>query len=351
MTLELLVRHLVGQAAPSETDAVQRWLAASPDNHDTLGALRQVLGTGPKERQASDLDEVWRRIVPGLTASAPIRLVPVGGGRRASAGATARQWPFSHRRRSWLPAAAAAILVAGGAAAWRAAISSQPTPRPPADGPARVVATAAGQRLSFGLADGTLVTLAPASTLRVSPGYGGRDRLVHLEGEAAFTVIHDSSRPFIVRTARAEVHDLGTRFVVRSYPDEATAHVAVAEGRVSVRPGAAAARGDSVLLVPNDVARVAADGRVNRVRGVAIGSFFAWTEGRLVFRDTPLRAAAAQLGRWYDIDVHLTSDSMDLLPLTASFAEQPAAEALRLVAITLDLRLSQAGRAFTLSSR
>jgi ferric-dicitrate binding protein FerR (iron transport regulator) len=125
----------------------------------------------------------------------------------------------------------------------------------------------------------------------------------------------------------------------------------VAEGRVSVRPGAAAARGDSVLLVPNDVARVAADGRVNRVRGVAIGSFFAWTEGRLVFRDTPLRAAAAQLGRWYDIDVHLTSDSMDLLPLTASFAEQPAAEALRLVAITLDLRLSQAGRVFTLSSR
>lgn len=345
--LDLLLRYLAGQAAPGEVEAVQQWLTATPENAETLAALRQALDVGAQEVDPSDAELVWQRLAPRLASSAP----PIALVRPDDAPRPPAVLFFPQRSRSWLPAAAAAaILLAAGMGAWRAMMPSQPAP-PPVAAADRVISTPRGQRLALRLPDGTLVALAPSSTLRFSPAYGDRDRIVRLDGEAAFTVVHDSTRPLIVKTARADAVDLGTRFVVRAYPDEPAAHVAVAEGRVAVRAATTTAGGDSVLLVARDVAQLAADGRMRRVPGVALDRYFAWTEGRLVFRDTPLRQAAAQLGRWYDVEVRLASDSMAELPVTASFAEQPASEALRLVALTLDLRLSQGRNVFTLSPR
>ena len=75
-----------------------------------------------------------------------------------------------------------------------------------------IIATKRGERLSRGLPDGTRLVLAPGSTLRHSSRYGSDERVVSLEGEAAFTVAHDAKRPFTVRTTRGTIRDLGTRF-------------------------------------------------------------------------------------------------------------------------------------------
>jgi transmembrane sensor len=333
--LELLVRYLAGDATPPEVQAVERWLEADSQHAETLSALREVLGAGPQLVPQPDTDAGWRALESRLTLSAPpVTLV--------------REWPLASRGRAWRPAVAAALafVVAGSAGAWWYISSRHKAQTVEASAP--VVSTPRGQRLSLRLSDGTLVTLAPGSTLRLSSTYGAGDRRVRLDGEAAFTVTHDTTRPFVVATAQAEMRDLGTRFVVRAYADERAEHVAVAEGRVAVRAGRA---GEALVLERSDVARVSREGEVKRVPGAVLESYFAWTQGRLVFRDTSLRDAAAQLGRWYDIDIRFGASGLESLPLTASFADQPADEALRLVAAILDLELSQAGRVYTLRPR
>lgn len=331
---DLLVRYLAGDATPREADAVERWLDADPEHADTLAALRQVLGPEPHLVERPDVDAAWGALESRLSPSPPpITIV--------------REWPLAPRSRFRLVAAAAAALLVTGSAAWWIA-ASRATPQPVAEAHGPVVNTPLGQRLSLRLSDGTLVTLAPGTTLRLSPTYGASGRVVQLDGEAAFTVTHDSTRQFVVRTAQAEARDLGTRFVVRAYASEAVAHVAVAEGRVAVRAGRA---GDSLVLDQSDVVRIATDGQLLRLAGASLEPYFGWIDGKLVFRDTPLQDVAAQLARWYDVDIRLASDSIGSLPLTASFTEPRPGEALRLVAAILDLELSHSGRAFTLSPK
>ena len=334
MTADLLVRYLAGDATPREAEAVEHWADADPEHARTLAALRQVLGPEPHLVGQPDVDAAWRALESRLsTSTPPITIV--------------REWPPARRPRFPLAgAAAAALLVAAGGAWWIA--TSRPAPRPVAEAHGPVVTTPRGQRLSLRLSDGTLVTLAPGTTLRLSPRYGARDRVVQLDGEGAFTVTHDSTRPFIVRAAQAETRDLGTRFVVRAYAGEPAAHVAVADGRVAVTAGPGAQR---LVLGRSEVARIAKGGEPERVPGAALEPYFGWVDGRLAFHDAPLEDAAAELARWYDVEVRLGSDSIRTLPLTASFTEARPAEALRLVAAILDLKLSHAGRTFTLSPR
>jgi len=196
------------------------------------------------------------------------------------------------------------------------------------------------------------VALAPASTLRISSAYGVHDRTVELEGQAVFTVTHDSTRPFAVRTAHAVARDLGTRFAVRAYGDDPRTDVVVAEGLVAVaRSGGVQPASGSAVLRRGERARFEPGSGLAISRGVALDDYFAWTEGRLVFQDTPLREAAQQLGRWFAIDVRLGTQAIAARRLTASFRDEPAPEALRVVASVLNLEVSQVGNTYTLRAK
>ena len=240
----------------------------------------------------------------------------------------------------------AAIVVAGAAVAGRLMLRPTTAPAPPPD---RVFTAARAQQIQLRLPDGTLIKLAPASTLRIPADYGVAGRGVTLDGEAAFTVAHDATRPFAVRTARTVTRDLGTRFVVRAYPGDPATDVVVAEGRVAV--GRTAATSDAHILGRGARARVMDDGPVVVTPRVALDPYFAWTEGRLVFYATPLREAAAQLARWYDIDVRLSSDAIGGRTVTASLRDEPAPDVLALIAATLQLELARDGRVYTLSPK
>ncbi|MFZ5623153.1 MAG: FecR family protein, partial [Gemmatimonadota bacterium] len=227
------------------------------------------------------------------------------------------------------------------------------------------VATRRGERLELRLPDGSLVHLAPQSTLRVPVAYGAGERRVSLEGAAVFTVTHDTTRPFAVHTARAVARDVGTRFLVRAYAGDAATDVVVAEGAVAVglparraagdaaRPSARP-RPDAVVVAAGARARVTRQEHVVVTPRVALDEYFAWTDGRLVFRDVPLAEVAAQLSRWYDVDVRLGAESLGRLRLTASATEREAPEdVLRLIAasLDLDLQISHAGQTYTLRAR
>jgi ferric-dicitrate binding protein FerR (iron transport regulator) len=259
------------------------------------------------------------------------------------------------RRWARLGVAAAIFVLLGGLAIWTVLPRfGRSGPQQPVTGTftEREFVTARGQRMAFRLPDGSSVVLGPASRLQILGEYNARDRAVALVGEGAFTVTHDAARPFVVYTPHGVAKDLGTRFVVREYGDDSSTVVVVAEGAVALG-GRTGRPGVPVALRPGQLGRVDADGAVEVRHGVDLDRHFAWTEGRLVFRDTPLRDAAAQLARWYDVEIRLASPVIAGRHLTASAKDEPPGDVLTMIAVSLslDLEVSGAGRVFTLRPR
>src|SRR4029078_4850819 len=88
----------------------------------------------------------------------------------------------------------------------------------------RVATTGVGERLTIRLADSSVVTIGPVSTIRYSADANARS--VALDGIADFNVVHDATRPFRVHAKNAVVTDVGTEFVVRAYAADSGVGVA-----------------------------------------------------------------------------------------------------------------------------
>lgn len=344
----LLERFLAGDCTEEEREQVVRWVDGIPERQALLHAMRAAwtrIGT-PRERY--DAATAWRSFAPNLglpgRATAP---------HRARLRLLRESTPYSGWRFAATIVAAAGLATAG--ISWYA--GRHPSRDPNSVVASREVVTPRGQRATIHLTDGSVVTLAPASRLRESPTFNTNTREVWLEGEAYFEVAHDPTKPFRVHTDRAVAHDLGTKFLVRAYAGSADVRVVVADGLVSLRratdssTGPAAAGPDSVLLRPRELGQLGADGRLTTQSGVALDDYTAWTAGRLVFTDTPLRDAIPRLSRWYDADVRLGDPDLGRETFTATLTHEPVSDVVRLLAATVHARVEQRGDTLVLVRR
>lgn len=162
-------------------------------------------------------------------------------------------------------------------------------------------ATDVGEARVVQLADGSTVRLDTASRVKVR--FTGDRRLVELEGgQALFEVAHDPARPFIVDAGEATVTALGTVFDVRR--DGTSVRVTLVSGVVEVASG----RGQEPVkrLAAGQVARVTTAGTATAPADVAMET--SWTDGRIVFRDTPLAAAVDEVNRYLVDKIELQAD-------------------------------------------
>lgn len=171
-------------------------------------------------------------------------------------------------------------------------------------------ATAIGEQRTILLDDGSKVTINTDSVIRVA--MSARARHIRLErGEAWFEVAHDPARPFSVAADGATITALGTSFSVRR--EGGTQRIILAEGRVAVRSGAAAR-----TLAPRECVEVR-DGRVGPIRSVDIDAETAWRSGRLLFKDTPLGNAIAEVNRYARRPIRLDAPALRAVAVNGSF--------------------------------
>jgi ferric-dicitrate binding protein FerR (iron transport regulator) len=352
----LLLRYLAGECTLAEQSAMQQWLDADPRRREYVASLsRLVAATGDATGQF-DKPAAWRAMEaryglgrndpsaqPAVNRAArapkiPLRVrerVPHGWHPGAASAATRR----------WTAIAASALVALGLAFAARA-LRHGGGSRGVAG---REYATAAGQRLSVTLADGTQLTLAPVSRVRVSVDYGrvGGARDIDLEGEAYFAVTHDATRPFAVRARGVVVRDVGTQFDVRSYAEDAAVRVAVAEGAVAV-----AAVSDRRVrerpLSAGDMA-IVRDTAVAVTHDANIAAVTAWTTGSLVFRDAPVTEVVQAIGRWYDLDIRVSDPTLAARHLTLTLRGESPSQVINGLALLLQARVEQRGQIITLA--
>lgn len=225
----------------------------------------------------------------------------------------------------------------------------------------RTINVSPGERQTIDLADGTSVELNGGSTLTYRHLQWDDQRRVFLVGEAFFDVM-DRDDPFIVETFNARIEVRGTRFNVRSWPDdpEPQTDVALEEGRVAVSALAEAAPAKDpvalsvqqisspVVLTPGEATSVVGDSVAARpARGAPLDHVTAWRAGGLAFVDQPLGSVFNTLKRRFGVDVRTPDPAIRERLLTYLNPDpQSATDVLSDICHTLDLRYRRTANGF-----
>ena len=330
---ERLDRFVRGAGTLSERAELTRWVDDDPKRRALADAMRTVGAMAPGRGPRFDAARALRRLQP-LTSpphrTRKFQLTPLSETRRSR-----------FVRRSMLVAGVVVAIVSGDALSRMAASARSDSESAP-----REIITAAGQRATLDLGDGTRVSLSPETRLRYAADLGraGASRVLWVDGEATFIVQHDTTRSFVVHTPFGSAEDLGTEFVVSTYPEVSGMRLAVREGRVAIRAArdsSAAASGHRpgsdtlAILEPGDVARLSGSGELELVRGQDVDALFAGGRGALVFTSASLRDAIPQLERWYAIRVHVSDRALLTRRFSGTFRAESATEALGIIAVAL----------------
>ncbi len=250
----------------SDRDALDAWLAADPAHRPLLAAYCQF---------SADLEEQLPLLVAtGLTDLPPEKPAPSGAPRPL--------W--------WI----SGLGVAAAAAVAVAFLTARAHPS------AQLIATAAGQRQTITLDDGTRVELNARTSLKIENTAHAR-HVQLAEGEAFFTVAKDKTRPFTVETPAGSVRVTGTVFDVRS---ETTAQldVTVVEGSVQVRPGSTPSEDTPAPYLLTHNQGLEATGTSARLRTLSseeLSDTLAWRDGLVVADQLPIRDAIARFARYH----------------------------------------------------
>lgn len=315
-----LLRFISGESPLAESQAIEEWLAAAPDRAASLYELRAAWSTPDRRDAHFEKAKVWHRIATQT--------------RRPSQRQPWRAVPF-------LAATAAALVLVITLTLDRA---TEPAVQ------YRDVVTPRGQQAVLDLSDGSRVFLAPESRLRIPSNFAAEKRELQLEGRAHFVVTHDSTKPFLVRTATAIAEDLGTAFSVSSYAESPQTEIIVSDGAVALRVPASEKR--LLTLTRGDRATLDSIGIATLTRNVDVDRLLSWTSGILTIDNTPLRDAIADLERWYDVEIQVSGDPTLLdRRLTAQLRSEPPSRAAERLALILDARAELTDRVITLSRR
>jgi transmembrane sensor len=230
--------------APARSAQLEAWLKADARH---LAAYEQA------ERALMLLDEALASPI----AARPARIAP--------------RW-------IWPGAAAAAGLAAAAVLA-----------TPPA-----AIESAPGQTRDVVLADGSHVTLAPASSLRPAWRLARRSYVLQ-RGEAFFAVTHDAPHPFTVAAGKAKVRVLGTRFDVHRSPNDRV-RVEVEQGLVEVSRDLPSGPSATRVAAGQGALADASGVRIAVPTGADVAG--AWRRGRLAYVAAPLEDVVADLNRY-----------------------------------------------------
>ncbi|RIV25397.1 DUF4974 domain-containing protein [Fibrisoma montanum] len=321
---ELLGRIFANEATEEERSAFSEWLKANPESQPLVDKLRQQWqASAPSASSLTTsvaFNQVWSRIEAEDESGAPIRRI-------------------GQRWLGWV--AAASVVLIGVFIGWNLypgqtvspTLVQQTNPK--------------GTRSKIQLADGSTVWLNADSRLDYPKTFTGALREVSLEGEAFFQVAHNPQQPFVVRLKTGSVRVLGTSFNIRAYPGDSTVETAVVTGKVAFIPKQPARKraglptkqtlqpaSDTLFLTPNLKAVQSLTTRQIVTQPTVAANQIAWTESKLVFRNTPLGEVAKTLERWYGTPVALERESLRQCPLTGTFQNQSLKEVMNLIAMT-----------------
>jgi len=238
----LIVNYLTSSATEKDLDLLNNWINASPENRRYFNQIKDTwIRSGRRKiNSLTQAEESWSRLKAKLSNNS----------QRSVSGEIN---PGRIRILKYLKLAASWLLIFGLGSAVTWLISGRSDDKTATSGNGTIeFHTPFGAKGVILMPDSTKIWLNAGTTITYNQDYGRNDRILNLNGEAYFDVKKDSLHSFIVNTQDIAIHALGTRFNVKSYPDEKTISTTLEEGKIDVRFLSIADRKESVLLKPKD---------------------------------------------------------------------------------------------------
>lgn len=323
-----LGRYISGESSPEERQEIETWVKADPVHAELLVELQDIWDTQKDEEW--DVEKAWQDISVNLSNQRETRLRLVDSTEKKIK--TTDYSSTASRNRLWKFGIAASLILIIGVLLTLILSLEQPTPE---DVPVmQELIVERGQRSQFKLSDGTQVWLNSDSRMKVPAQFNGDIRELELRGEAFFDVASNPDKPFVVYAGESVTTVLGTEFNVRAYPEEEE-QVVVKEGRVAF--GSHEAKEAAPELVKNQMGVLSANNQLTINEEVDLDRYIGWTEGRLIFKDTPLHEVAKKLERRYDVDCTIEEPVLKDRTVTATFNEETITEVLKIVALSVGI--------------
>jgi ferric-dicitrate binding protein FerR (iron transport regulator) len=201
---ELISRFLSGEASPEEAMLLEDWKLEAPENLAHYEQSERVFALLENAGRPAETDpaKAWEKVKPLLDREKVKPLYP---------------------KTAFTRMAAALIILLGIGVGLVLLFNTDQKG-------ASYVADQTPKDIK--LKDGSEVTVFAHSSLTADAGFGKTNRLMHLNGDATFSVVHDESMPFVIDAGNVFIKDIGTRFTVRSSIDTDTVYVHVDEGIV-----------------------------------------------------------------------------------------------------------------------
>jgi ferric-dicitrate binding protein FerR (iron transport regulator) len=222
------------------------------------------------------------------------------------------------------------------------------------------VTVAYGSKSTIELPDGSVVTLNSGSTLKYPGSFASTSRTVILDGEAFFDVKKNPSSPFLVKTKDITVRVLGTKFNVKSYPDENLTETTLVTGKVEILRNHTNEKTSVIeqplVLIPNqkavfyresnqlmlnnsikqteeNVAKDSEDLKVLVQSEIKTENVTSWKNNILVFNSEPFDDIVKKLERWYDVEVILKYSRLGPVVFSGKFDKESVEEVLHALSL------------------
>jgi transmembrane sensor len=170
-------------------------------------------------------------------------------------------------------------------------------------------ATHNGQHLTFGLEDGTEITLSSNSSLTYPNHFEDSFRTVYLKGQAFFNVAKDAKHPFIVRTGNVSTVILGTSFNIRYSEVKQKAEVSLVSGALKVQIDNNMLSDAEVVLEPGEQICIDMAKEKYTTNSFDPLEITGWKDGIIYFKESGLDEIVKILESWYDVEIKVIDKS------------------------------------------
>ncbi|HEK20652.1 FecR family protein [Mucilaginibacter sp. 44-25] len=338
---DLLIRYITNEATTEEMAYLQKWISAHPENEQHFAELYELW------QQALNIDE--EAIDTNAAYEKFHRQNLAKPGKRKS-----------NLFYSALSCAALLLLAIG---FWK--LSER---KLPANGDLKLVAAKGASRI-FNLSDGTRVWLNGGSVLTIQKGFNSVNRTVWLSGEAFFAIGDKNSKlPFLVRTKKYAIRDIGTQFNIKAYPGDDIFEASVVQGEISVENRLSKNTSDNriylkahqVLSASTDLTKYNSTGeeqpddKFQKIRIIQMQpdqqvNFVGWKDDILAFDGNSLEEIAKTLDRRFGTGITITEDRLKKIRYSGTFKHaRSATEVLDVIKENTDINYYQNGNTITI---
>lgn len=190
-----------------------------------------------------------------------------------------------------------------------------------------------GSRTVVQLSDGSVVHLNYGSKIKYPQFFSGYTRKVVLTGEGFFKVAHNPEKPFIVKAGNLNIKAVGTTFNVLAYPDDDVIETTLVNGKVILEQINLNEKTKTIgTMTPGQhVEYNTQSGAISSTEG-KVEKYISWTDGKLIFEDTPILQVAERLSRMFNVGFEIKDEIKDYI-YTVTLEDESLSQILDLMTI------------------